>query len=332
MRVLVAGVAGMIGSHLAERLLGSGHEVVGVDNFLSGHPRHLRTVMVHPQFHLHCGDIADEGDDLTCTGPLDAICNLASPASPVDFATMPDEILRAGAIGSLRLLELARSTGARYLLASTSEVYGEPTEHPQVEEYRGNVSTTGPRACYDEAKRFAEAAASTYERQWGIEVRIARIFNTYGPRMRPDDGRVVSNFCVQALSGRPLTLHGGGRQTRSFCFVDDLVGGLLALLHSDVRGPVNLGNDGELSVRELAERIAELVGVEVLLEQRPLPEDDPQRRRPDLTRAATLLGWRPTTSLDDGLRSTIDWFRHLGVGDARDSTGAVSLARVGRAP
>jgi dTDP-glucose 4,6-dehydratase len=333
-RILVAGVAGMIGSHLAERLLGSGHEVVGVDNFLSGHPRHLRTVMVHPRFHLHRGDIADDGDDLASSaGPLDAICNLASPASPVDFATLPDEILRAGAIGSLRLLELARSTGARYLLASTSEVYGEPTVHPQVEEYRGNVSTTGPRACYDEAKRFAEAAASTYERQWGIEVRIARIFNTYGPRMRPDDGRVVSNFCVQALSGRPLTLHGDGRQTRSFCFVEDLVGGLVALLRSEVRGPVNLGNDSEITVRELAERIAALVGVEVLLEHRPLPLDDPQRRRPDLTRATTLLGWRPTTSLDDGLRSTVDWFRHLGVGDdAQDPARAVSLARVGRAP
>ena len=298
----------MVGSHLTGRLLREGHDVIGLDNFLTGHPRHLATVMVHPRFELVRADIVDE---LPPLGPLDAIVNLASPASPVDFPVMPIEILRAGGEGSIRLLELAKDTGARYLLASTSEVYGEPTVHPQVEEYRGNVSCTGPRACYDEAKRFAEAAATSYQRHWGVQVRIARIFNTYGPRMRPDDGRVVSNFCVQALSGRPLTLHGDGSQTRSFCFVEDLVDGLLSLLGSEVDGPVNLGNDEEITVRGLAEEIAAIVGVDVVVEHRPVPDDDPSRRRPDLTKAAEQLAWRPLTPLSDGLRRTVEWFDQL---------------------
>lgn len=308
MRCLVAGAAGMIGSHLTERLLAQGHEVVGLDNFLTGHPRHLASVMVHPGFELVRADIAE---DLPAVGSIDAIYNLASPASPVDFPLMPIEILRAGGEGSIRLLELAREHGARYLLASTSEVYGEPTVHPQVEEYRGNVSCNGPRACYDEAKRYAEAAASSYERHWGVEVRIARIFNTYGPRLRPDDGRVVSNFCVQAMTGHPLTLHGDGSQTRSFCFVEDLVDGLESLMSSDVSGPVNLGDDHEIPIRRLADEIAAIVGVEVQLGHRPLPDDDPSRRRPDLTRAEEQLGWRARTPLALGLRRTVEWFEQL---------------------
>jgi dTDP-glucose 4,6-dehydratase len=332
-RVMVAGAAGMVGSHLVQRLLLDGHEVVGVDNFCTGHHRHLRDVLVHPRFELVEADITG---DLSSLGAFDAICNLASPASPVDFDTMPGEILRSGSQGTMNLLELARDTGARFLLASTSEVYGEPEVHPQIEEYRGNVSTTGPRACYDEAKRFAEAATSSFERHWGLEVRIARIFNTYGPHMRPDDGRVVSNFCMQALSGRPLTLHGDGSQTRSFCFVEDLVDGLVALLRSEVQGPVNLGNDEELSVARLAEQVAAIAGVDVLVEHRPMPEDDPTRRRPDLTRAREQLGWAPRTPLVDGLASTMAWFEQLlEPTDAEEDVrpgGWFSRVLAGRAP
>lgn len=298
----------MIGSHLAERLLADGHEVVGVDNFLTGHPSHLARVLLHPRFDFVEADIADIPDDPDDLGPVDAICNLASPASPADFDVLPAEILRAGSEGCLRLLELARSRGARFLMASTSEVYGEPTVHPQLEEYRGNVSTTGPRACYDEAKRFAEAAASSYERHWALEVRIARIFNTYGPHMRDDDGRVISNFCVQALTGSPMTLYGDGSQTRCFCYVEDLVDGLVRLLFSDVTGPVNLGNDEEIRIDALARQVADITGIEVLIESRPRPAEEPSRRRPDLTRATELLGWRPRTPLRDGLVRTLAWF------------------------
>ncbi len=306
MRVVVAGAAGLIGSHLVEALLDRGDEVVAVDNFLTGRPEHLAAADADDRCSVVVADVCGP---LPPIGPVDAVCHLASPASPKDFGRLAPEILRVGSEGTIRLLELARRHRARFLLASTSEVYGEPEVHPQPEAYRGSVSTTGPRACYDESKRFAEAAASTYERQFGLEVRIARIFNTYGPRMRPDDGRVVSNLVVQALAGEPLTIHGDGSQTRSFCYVDDQVRGLLALLGSDVRGPVNIGSDRETTIRELVDEIGRAVGTTPDIDRRPLPTDDPTRRRPSLDRAHELLGWSACVPLPVGLARTVAWFR-----------------------
>ena len=237
--------------------------------------------------------------------------HLASPASPKDFATLPLEILAVGSDGTRSLLELARAKGARFLVTSTSEVYGEPLEHPQVESYRGNVSTTGPRSCYDEAKRFAEALTMAYHRTAGVDVAIARVFNTYGPRMKPGDGRVVSNFLVQALNGAPITIYGDGSQTRSFCYVDDEVDGLIALLDSTLRGPVNIGNPNEFTVAELAELVVEVTGSTSRIVHEPLPVDDPTRRRPDITLARERLGWEPRVDLRTGLVRTADWLRTM---------------------
>lgn len=309
MRILVTGAAGMVGSHLSELLLTRGDSVVGLDNLSTGRAANVAHLTDSPRFELIEADITDP-EALAAVGAVDAICQLASPASPTDFATMPSEILRAGSVGVLNTLEFARAHGARYLLASTSEVYGEPLVHPQPEGYLGNVSTTGPRACYDESKRFAEAAVSTYARSFDVDTAIVRIFNTYGPRMRINDGRVVSNFVVQALLGHPLTVQGDGSQTRSFCFVEDQAQGLAAMLDSDESGPINIGNPCEMTVLELAERVLALSGSASTIEFRPLPQDDPTQRRPHIDLARERLGWVPTTDLDDGLRRTIDYFRH----------------------
>ncbi len=310
MRVVVTGCAGLVGSHLVGALLARGDNVVGVDNFLTGQLSSIKPFTDHPSFSLMEADICDDGA-LEPAGRVDAVMQLACAASPRDFVDIPDEILRAGSLGTLHTLQYALRCGARYVLASTSEVYGEPLVHPQTEDYRGNVSTVGPRACYDESKRFAEAAVTTYARSYGLDGAIARIFNTYGPRMRIDDGRVVPNFVVQALRGEPLTVQGDGAQTRSFCYVDDQVRGLLALLDSVVLGPINIGNPYELSVLELAKLVIELTDSCSAIEYLPLPVDDPTQRRPDISTARDLLGWEPRVELRDGLVEVIEYFRGL---------------------
>jgi dTDP-glucose 4,6-dehydratase len=310
MRIIVTGCAGLIGSHLAEALVARGDDVVGVDNLLTGRHENLTALLASDGFEfLH----ADAADPLDALGTVDAVVHLASPASPKDFDTMPLDILRAGSAATFATADLALRSGARYLLASTSEVYGEPLVHPQPESYLGNVNPVGPRACYDEAKRFAEATVSTYHRSYGLDGAIARIFNTYGPRMRVDDGRVVSNFVVQALRGQPLTVHGDGSQTRAFCYVDDQVRGLLALLDSNERGPINIGNPETFTVLELAKSVLELTGSESSIEHLPLPVDDPTQREPDIAAARALLGWEPTIDLREGLGRVIAHFRSEGV-------------------
>lgn len=308
MRVVVTGVAGLIGSHLTEALLARGDDVVGVDNLLTGQVSNLATVQGHPGFTFLRQDVTAEGW-LAVDGQVDAVLHLASAASPRDFTTKPVEILRAGSLGTFATVELAQRHDARHLLASTSEVYGEPLVHPQREEHWGNVNPIGPRACYDESKRFAEATVSTYARSFGLNSAIVRIFNTYGPRMRVDDGRVVSNFVVQALRGEPLTVHGDGSQTRSFCYVDDQVRGLIAMVDSDESGPVNLGNPCEFTVLELAKRVVELTGSRSAIVHCPMPEDDPTQRQPDISLAKGLLGFEPRVQLDEGLTHTIAYFR-----------------------
>lgn len=305
MRILVAGAAGFIGSHLCDRLLEEGHEVLGVDNYLTGSPHNVSHLESHPRFRLIRHDITEP---LPVDGPLNAVFNLASPASPKDYLEHPIETLRTGAEGSRHLLDLACSRRARYLLASTSECYGDPQEHPQKETYWGHVNPVGPRSCYDEAKRFSEAITMAYHRQHGLSTHIARIFNTYGPRMQLDDGRIVPNFVRQALRGEPLTVYGDGSQTRSFCYVDDLIEGLLRLSRSNEHLPVNLGNPEEMTVLEFARLIRDLAGSHSEIRFEPLPEDDPQRRRPDITKARRLLGWEPRVALEEGLRRTIAWF------------------------
>ena len=307
-RVLVTGGAGFIGSHLTRRLLDEGHDVLVVDNFYSSTRRNLLKVMEHPNFELMRHDV---------TFPLyvevDEIYHLACPASPVFYQRDPVQTTKTCVHGSINMLGLAKRTGAKILLASTSEVYGDPEVHPQEESYWGNVNPIGIRSCYDEGKRAAETLFFDYYRQHQLQIKVARIFNTYGPRMLPDDGRVVSNFIVQALHGEPLTVFGDGEQTRSFCYVDDLVGGLMALMGTgdDVTGPVNLGNPGEFTMVELATKVLELVGSGSELKYLPLPADDPVRRRPDIGRARELLGWSPTISLDEGLARTIAYFRDV---------------------
>lgn len=308
MKALVTGAAGLVGSHLTEALLGRGDEVVALDNFLTGRPENLEPFSDHPGFRFVEADVADPSLP-DRVGPVDAVFQLASPASPPDFARLPREIMRAGTAGVLTTLDHALAHGARYLLASTSEVYGEPLVHPQPESYWGNVNPVGPRACYDESKRFAEAAVTTYARSFGLDAAIVRIFNTYGPRMRLDDGRVVSNFVVQALRGEPLTVHGDGTQTRSFCYVDDQVRGLLALMDSGEPGPFNIGNPEEFMIIELAKTVIELTGSSSPIEHHPMPEDDPTQRRPDITAARALLGWSPTTPLRHGLPRVIEDIR-----------------------
>jgi dTDP-glucose 4,6-dehydratase len=305
-RAVILGAAGFIGSHLVDRLLGDGFRVTGVDNLVTGSLRNLEHLGRDPRFDLVRADVCEP---LELTGPIAAVLDLASPASPVDYLRHPLETLRVGSVGVENALRLAKRAGARFLLSSTSEVYGDPLDHPQRESYWGNVNPVGPRAVYDEAKRFAEAITTAYRRHEQVDVRIARIFNTYGPRMRLDDGRVVPTFVAQALRGEPLTMFGDGSHTRSFCYVDDLVEGLVRLLHAPVREPVNLGNPHELTILEFARAVQRLVGADVPILSGPLPEDDPKVRRPDISRAREVLGWEPRVSFEDGMRRTIAWFR-----------------------
>jgi len=307
-KLLVTGAAGFVGSHLCDRLLADGHDVLGMDNFLTGSESNLIHVRGNPRFRFERRDISQPFD---VKGTLDGILHLASPASPPDYQRWPVETLMVGSYGTHRCLTLAHAKGARFLLASTSEVYGDPLIHPQVESYWGNVNSVGPRSMYDESKRFAEAITATYQRSYGVDTRIARIFNTYGPRMRPRDGRVVSNFIVQALGGEPITMYGDGSQTRSFCYVSDLVDGLYRLFRSDRHEPTNLGNPGEFTVRQLAEIVKEMTGSRSSIIEEPLPVDDPRLRKPDITMARTILGWTPKIPLREGLASTIDWFRRI---------------------
>ncbi len=308
MRILVTGGAGFVGSHLCERLLAAGHEVLAVDNHFTGRRANVAHLLGNPRFELLRHDI---------TFPLyvevDAIYNLACPASPIHYQRDPVQTTKVSVIGAINMLGLAKRTGARILQASTSEVYGDPDVHPQPETYRGSVNPIGPRACYDEGKRCAETLFFDYRRQHGLKIKVARIFNTYGPRMHPNDGRVVSNFIVQALEGAPITLYGDGRQTRSFCYVDDLVDGLIRLMATDdgITGPVNLGNPGEFTIRKLAEQILHLTGSASKLVHQPLPEDDPLQRQPDISRAKELLDWQPTIPLEEGLKRTIPYFEAL---------------------
>ncbi|MFM8973637.1 MAG: UDP-glucuronic acid decarboxylase family protein [Actinomycetota bacterium] len=304
-RVVVTGGAGFIGSHLCDALLARGDEVVAVDNFSTGRRANLAHLVDRPDFLLVEADVVH---DLPVSGAVDAVLHFASPASPPEYLAMPLETLDVSSVGTRRALDLAAAHGARFLLASTSEIYGDPTVHPQPESYCGNVDPMGPRAVYDEAKRFAETLTATYRRVRGVDTAIVRIFNTYGPRLRPADGRVVSNFLAQVLDGAPLTVYGGGEQTRSFCFVDDLVAGILALLDSAVGDPVNLGNPEEVTMLELADIVRTLAGADVELVFAPLPTGDPARRRPDITRARELLGWEPTVALRAGLTRTLDWY------------------------
>ncbi|MGY2080556.1 UDP-glucuronic acid decarboxylase family protein [Modestobacter sp. SYSU DS0657] len=309
-RVMVTGGAGFIGSHLCDRLIDLGHDVLCVDNFYSSTKANVAHLLGHPRFELMRHDV---------TFPLyvevDEIYHLACPASPIHYQRDPVQTTKTAVHGSINALGLAKRTGARILLTSTSEVYGDPEVHPQTEDYWGRVNPIGPRACYDEGKRAAETLFFDYWRQHGLDIKVVRLFNTYGPRMHPQDGRVVSNFVVSALAGEPLTVYGDGSQTRSFCYVDDIIDGLVAMMDSprEVTGPINLGNPGEFTIRELADLVVELSGSTSTLDRRPLPVDDPTRRQPDITRARESLGWAPTVELREGLERTIEHFR-AGVG------------------
>jgi len=307
MRAIVIGGGGFVGSHLADRLLREGMDVVVVDSFLTGRRQNLAHLSGNPRFRLVEHDICQP---IPVTGPADVVFNMASPASPMDYARMPLETLEVGSAGTRNALDLARRAGATLVHASTSEVYGDPNEHPQKETYFGNVNPVGPRACYDEAKRYAEALVTSWARVHGTRVQLARIFNTYGPRMRVDDGRVIPAFVSQAIAGEDFTVFGDGTQTRSFCYVDDLVEGFLLLWKKGDGMPINLGNDGEFTLLELADVVRRVVGSGGKVRStRPLPENDPRQRRPDLSRARTILGWQPKVSLEEGLRPTVEFFR-----------------------
>jgi dTDP-glucose 4,6-dehydratase len=311
MRVLVTGVAGFLGSHLADRFLADGHEVVGMDNFVTGSPDNIAHLIGNQRFRFLQHDVTNF---MFVEGALDGVLHFASPASPVDYLELPIQTLKVGSLGTHKALGLAKAKGARFFLASTSEVYGDPQVHPQPETYWGHVNPVGPRGVYDEAKRFAEAMTMAYHRYHGVDTRIVRIFNTYGPRMRPYDGRVVSNFIVQALRGEPLTLYGDGSQTRSFCYVSDLIDGITRLFLSNRTDPTNIGNPNEFTVRQLAEAVLRLTGSRSRIEHRPLPTDDPKVRKPDITIARRELGWEPGVQLEEGLGRTIDFFRGLKLG------------------
>ncbi len=309
MRVVITGGAGFVGSHLVDRYLADGHEVVAVDNLITGSLRNIGHLDQEPRFTFVRHDVSEP---LFLDGPVDAILHFASPASPVDFLRMPIQILKVNSLGTYHALGMARAKGARFLLASTSEIYGDPEVHPQPEDYNGNVNVLGPRGAYDEAKRFAEAMTMAYHRTHGVQSRIVRIFNTYGPRMRLDDGRVVPNFVSQALRGEPLTIYGSGAQTRSFTYVSDLVEGIVRLLASDTPLPVNLGNPNEMTIAEFAAHINAATGNGAGLQSLPLPESrlgDPSRRCPDITRARKVLGWEPRVELAEGMATTIESFR-----------------------
>jgi dTDP-glucose 4,6-dehydratase len=320
-RIAVLGGAGFVGSHLCERLLADGAEVVSVDSYITGRPENVAHLSGQAAFRSVQHDISSAGP-IPVDGPLAYVFNLASPASPIDYARLPLETMRVGSAGTENALILAREKGATFLQASTSEIYGDPLVHPQHESYLGNVDPVGPRAVYDEAKRYGEAIVSAYRRTFGLQTRIARIFNTYGPRMRLDDGRVVPAFVSQALAGEDFTVFGDGTQTRSFCYVKDLVDGLVRLALSGVQDPVNLGNPREMTILQFAEAVRAAAGGGGAIVFRPLPQGDPKQRRPDITRARTLLGWEPRVALEDGLRETIAWFRQNLPPRARAAAGA----------
>jgi dTDP-glucose 4,6-dehydratase len=308
MRVLITGGAGFLGSHLCDRFIGEGHTVIAMDNLITGTTRNIEHLAGHERFLFIKHDVTNY---IYIADEVDAVLHFASPASPIDYLTYPIQTLKVGALGTHKALGLAKAKGARFLLASTSEIYGDPQVHPQTESYWGNVNPIGPRGVYDEAKRFAEAMTMAYHRYHGVDTRIVRIFNTYGPRMRLEDGRVVPNFVAQALRGEPLTVYGDGKQTRSFCYVDDLVNGLYRLLLSDETDPVNLGNPHELTILEFADLINELTGNDagtVFLEGKRV-EGDPQTRKPDISRAKEVLGWEPTVGIREGLERTIAYLR-----------------------
>ena len=304
-RSLITGAAGFIGSHLADCLLAEGHEVIGMDNFITGDRDNLAHIE-DPRFTLVEHNVTEE---IRIDGPLDYILHFASPASPIDYLELPIQTLKVGSLGTHKTLGLAKAKNATYLLASTSEVYGDPLVHPQKEDYLGNVNPIGPRGVYDEAKRFAEAMSVAYRRYHDVDVKIVRIFNTYGPRMRVRDGRAIPAFISQALTNEPMTVFGKGDQTRSFCYVNDLVDGLCRLLFSEHPGPVNIGNPSEMTILELAEKIRTMTGSKSTIDYKPLPEDDPKVRQPDIELARKLLGWTPQVSLEDGLETTIEYFR-----------------------
>jgi dTDP-glucose 4,6-dehydratase len=308
-RTVITGGAGFIGSHLCERFLGDGHEVVCVDNLLTGNRRNIEHLVDRPGFRFMEHNVSEA---IEIPGPVDNVLHFASPASPADYLAHPIPTLKVGSLGTHNALGLAKAKDAQFLLASTSEVYGDPEVHPQREDYWGHVNPIGPRGCYDEAKRFAEAITMAYHRYHGVKTRIVRIFNTYGPRMRLNDGRVLPNFMRQALRGEPLTVYGRGDQTRSFCFVSDLVEGIVRLLNTDYSEPVNLGNPAEITVLQLAQEIIALVeGTTSQIVYEDLPQDDPKRRKPDITRAQTLLGWQPAIDRSDGLRQSLEYFRQV---------------------
>jgi UDP-glucuronate decarboxylase len=307
-RIVVTGGGGFIGSHLCETLLETGHEVLCVDNFFTGNKANIAHLLNHPRFELIRHDVS-----VPLYIEIDQIYNLACPASPIHYAYDPVQTVKTSVHGAINMLGLAKRTGARILQASTSEVYGDPEVHPQTESYWGRVNPIGPRACYDEGKRCAETLFFDYHRQHHVKIHVARIFNTYGPRMHPNDGRVVSNFIMQALRGEPITIYGEGSQTRSFCFVDDLVRGLISLMNAadEVTGPINLGNPHEISVLTLAEKVIAMTGSSSKIERRPLPVDDPRQRQPDISLAGRALGWKPEIALETGLQRTVDYFKNL---------------------
>ena len=304
MRILVTGGAGFLGSHLIDRLMAQGHEILCLDNFYTGHKRNILKWLGHPYFELIRHDITEP-----IRLEVDQIYHLACPASPVHYQYNPVKTIKVNVMGTLNMLGLAKRVKARFLLASTSEVYGDPDVHPQPEEYRGNVNCIGLRSCYDEGKRVAETLAFDYHRQNNVDIRVMRIFNTYGPRMLENDGRVVSNFIVQALQGIPLTVYGDGSQTRSFCYASDLIEGMIRLMNGDHVGPINIGNPGEYTILELAQTIQKMVNPDAKLTFKPLPQDDPKQRQPDITKAKKYLDWEPKVSLEEGLKLTIDDFR-----------------------
>jgi dTDP-glucose 4,6-dehydratase len=308
LRIVVSGAAGFVGSHMCDRLLAEGHTVVALDNFLTGAAANLAHLQGHSGFTFVSQDITEP---FTVDGAVDCVVNMASPASPKDYLEHPIETLDVGSLGTRRMLEVALARNARFLVTSTSECYGDPLVHPQVETYWGNVNPVGPRSCYDESKRFAEALTMAYHRKHGLRTNIARIFNTYGPRMKLNDGRVVPAFLDQALRGEPMTVFGSGSQTRSFCYVSDLVDGLYRLMLSEERYPVNLGNPVEMTILEFAQHIRRMTGTKSEIVFEPLPEDDPKQRKPDITKATTLLGWVPRVSLEDGLRETVAYFHGI---------------------
>ncbi|MGJ5631531.1 UDP-glucuronic acid decarboxylase family protein [Nostoc sp. CALU 1950] len=315
MRILVTGGAGFIGSHLIDRLMTAGHELICLDNFYTGHKRNILKWLGHPYFELIRHDITEP-----IRLEVDQIYHLACPASPVHYQYNPVKTVKTNVMGTLNMLGLAKRVKARFFLASTSEVYGDPEVHPQTEEYRGSVNPIGIRSCYDEGKRIAETLAFDYYRQNKVDIRVVRIFNTYGPRMLENDGRVVSNFIVQALRGNPLTVYGDGSQTRSFCYVSDLVEGFIRLMNSDYIGPVNLGNPGEYTILQLAQTVQNMINPEAQIKFEALPSDDPRRRQPDITKAKTWLNWEPTIPLQEGLKLTIEDFRDRIQSDVNNST------------